>query len=82
MTAQAWAPEPDWQPGDDLYDRRRHPNSLYLYNFRPQSEGDACLCPDAASWPEPKTPLPIADELGDFITEWHAWAATQHEETR
>jgi hypothetical protein len=66
----------NWQPGDDLYDRQRHRNSLYLFNFRDDSESEDCRCMDSAGWPEPSQSrhrLPERDELGEFIREWHEW---------
>jgi hypothetical protein len=68
-----------WEPGDPLYRRSENGGASYragLYNFRDDPDlPDACMCPDAASWPDPRgsRPLPEGDELADFIRHWRWW---------
>ena len=65
-------PGDDWEPGIPLYDRARHGNSQYLFNFRADSETEECHCFDRAEWPTlTRHVLPDGDELGRFIDECH-----------
>lgn len=68
----------EWQPGDPLYVDPRCPSQRFIYNFRDDADSEDCHCADAARWPEPTSARKLAidgDELGDFIDEYHAWAA-------
>lgn len=63
----------EWEPGDELYSRAAHPYSLYVFNYRDDSDSPRCSpCPDAARWPEPHSGqrLSEADPLDAFIVEW------------
>lgn len=77
------APAPEWQPGDPLYTRGTSGGSAYrtgLFTYRDESDLPTdCHCPDAASWPNPRShrPLPEGDELADFISHWHWWQNQQ-----
>lgn len=47
-------PEHEWEPGDPLPGyRRQAAHQGFFYNFREQLEGETCVCPDRASWPDP-----------------------------
>ena len=66
----------EWQPGDPLHRRENHQHSRYLFNYRDDgTDADECKpCPDATSWPVPHNRvLPMVDEIGRFIAEWHVW---------
>jgi len=70
VTTQAVVEPAEWQPGDELYSRAAHPYSLYVFNYRDDSEAAHCTCPDAASWPEPRSHhLLPEDPLKEFIDE-------------
>lgn len=52
-TATPAQTEEQWRPGDPLF-RRVTGFRDHFFNFRDESNGDSCSCPDAASWPEPR----------------------------
>lgn len=68
MTSTADAPA-EWEPGDELYSRANHPYSLYIFNFRDDSDNPRCgPCNDAASWPDPRSGHQLPDDpLAGFI---------------
>ena len=65
-----------WEPGEPLYRREDHANSLYLFNFRDDTEAEDCCCADSADWPaQRRRPLPNpddGDEIGRLIAEVRA----------